>query len=292
MKANTASRTAQYMALFRALENARPRHKRLFSDPFAVHFLDKGLKFASRAAKWPVAAKFISRIIQRRIPGAYGSGLARTRYIDDLLQQTITAGVQQVIILGAGFDTRALRLGFLHNIPVIEIDHPDTARLKLNTLQQLGPLPANTHYLQIDFNTQSLEHLLLANHIDFNRPTTIIWEGVTNYLEAAAIDKTFALLQKFTAGSYIIFTYVDKQVLDDPSSFFGAQKLLNDLNEIEERWTFGFDPARLASYLQTYGCRLLQDAGAAGYREKYVPERKRLNKGYEFYRVAFALREQ
>lgn len=289
MKANTASRTAQYMALFRALEHRRPARKRLFTDPYAINFLDSQLKFVSRLSVIPFAQQIIANIIQQKLPGALASGIARTKYIDDLLLQTVQHGVQQVIILGAGFDTRALRLPFLKQLPVIEIDHPNTAALKTSTLRALpGQLPANIRYLQIDFNTQSLEALLQEHQVDVNIPTTIIWEGVTNYLTQEAIDHTFSILEKFIHGSYVIFTYVHKQVLEQPDTFFGATKLLKDLEDIEERWTFGFDPEDLSSYLNQFNYTLLEDAGAADYREKYIPERVSLLKGYEFYRLAFA----
>jgi methyltransferase (TIGR00027 family) len=289
MKANTASRTAQYMALFRALEHRRPAGKRLFNDPYAISFLDKQLKLACILSSLPFAHGIIAGIIQRKLPGALASGIARTKCIDDLLSKTIQHGVRQVIILGAGFDTRALRLPFLKQIPVIEIDHPNTAALKTATLHNLPPqLLSHIRYLQIDFNTQSLEDLLRDHQIDFHLPTTIIWEGVTNYLTQAAVDHTFSLLERFVHGSYVIFTYVHKQVLDTPASFFGATKLLQDLQDIEERWTFGFEPEELPAYLNGYNYHLLEDMGAKDYREKYVPERASLLKGYEFYRLAFA----
>lgn len=289
MKANTASRTAQYMALFRALEHRRPAHKRLFTDPYAIHFLDRKLKFVSRLSIIPFAHQLIAGIVQRKLPGALASGIARTKYIDDLLLQTMQHGVQQVIILGAGFDTRGLRLPFLKQWPVIEIDHPNTAALKTRTLNALpGQLPANIRYLQTDFNTQSLDALLQEHQVDMNIPTTIIWEGVTNYLTREAIDHTFSMLEKFIHGSYVIFTYIHKQVLEQPDTFFGAVKLLKDLDDIEEHWTFGFNPEELSNYLSRFNYTLLEDAGAAEYREKYIPERVALLKGYEFYRLAFA----
>ncbi|HUP10584.1 MAG TPA: SAM-dependent methyltransferase [Niastella sp.] len=215
------------------------------------------------------------------------SGIARTRYIDDLLLQTVQHNIQQVIILGAGFDTRALRLSCLSNIPVIEIDHPNTARKKTTILKRkLGTLPNHIHYWQIDFNKESLQELAAREKLDFSLPTTIIWEGVTNYLHAAAINNTFAFAQQFATGSYIIFTYVHQQVLKAPQNFFGATKLLKDLNALEERWTFGFHPEELSAYLQQYNYVLLEDSGASNYRDKYLPDRP--EKGYEFYRVAFA----
>ena len=289
MKEDRASRTAQYMALFRALETTRPADKRLFSDPYAIHFLDNSLKRAVKLSTFPFARKIIQRKIHKRIPGAFSSGLARTKYIDDLLKSTIQSGVQQVIILGAGFDTRALRLDFLKNIPVIEIDHPNTAKQKVGTLQTvLGKLPANVRYYHIDFNEQNLEDLAAQRNIDFSIPTTIIWEGVSNYLSEHAIDRTFGFVQKFSTGSFIIFTYIHQLVLDDPKAFFGGEKLLNDLAEIEERWTYGFDPDELPEYLKRYGLTVQEDLGAVEYRDRYIPDRP--ERGYEFYRTAIARR--
>ena len=284
VKANTASRTAQYMALYRAMETQRPRSKRLFTDPYAIHFLDRGYRWLCRAASFPPAEHLFYRIIQRRIPGSLASGLARTRYIDDLLEQAIGQGARQVILLGAGFDTRGLRLDCLKRLPVIEIDHPDTARRKRDIL----PPSPFINYIQLDFNRQDLDSLLRENLIDSRIPAVIIWEGVSNYLQQEAIDKTFAFSAKFPRGSFLLFTYIDKKVLEDPSSYFGAQRLLGDLDEIEEKWTFGFRPEELPAYLHSFSFSLREDKGAADYREQYLPERKHILQGYEFYRVAFA----
>lgn len=289
MKRDTPSKTAQYMALYRAMETRRPRGKRLFTDPYAIYFLDPGYRLLCRLVPFSPAERLFYRLIQRRIPGALASGLARTRLIDDLLCATIQQGIRQVIILGAGFDTRSLRLTALHDIPVIEIDHPDTARRKLQILRRhMVALPGNTRYLSIDFDKQSLEDLIHQQGIDLSIPTTLIWEGVTNYLQKSAIDAVFALAGRFAHGSFIIFTYVDKKVLEEPAAFFGAQRLLRDLDAIEERWTFGFRPEELPGYLSAQGCRLIRDSSAADYREQYIPERRKILKGYEFYRVAMA----
>jgi len=287
MKVDKTSRTAQYMAFFRALETKRKKSDKLFSDPFAMHFLDLRLKLAVRASTLPLFKSYLKKTIQRRIPGAYSSGLARTKYIDDLLEFTIKEGIKQLVILGAGFDTRASRLDCLQAIPVIEIDHPNTSNFKIDTYKgQIGHLPRNVTYCQVDFNKQSLDDLARKYHFDFTKPTTIIWEGVTNYLTADAIDQSFAFISKFSKGSFVIFTYVHKQVLDDPSLFIGGEKLVKDLESIEERWTFGFLPSELFDYLSNFGLTLVEDLGATEYRQKYLPER--VEKGYEFYRVAMA----
>jgi len=286
MKANKTSRTAQYMAFFRALETKR-KHDRLFSDPFAIHFLDSGLRFAVKVSNFPFVMAYLNKTIQKKIPGAYSSALARTKYIDDLLERTIKDDVEQVLILGAGFDTRASRLNCIQTIPVIEIDHPNTSGFKLNTFKKgIGQLPKNVTYCQIDFNQQSLDEVAGKYRFDFTKPTTIIWEGVTNYLTEDAINNTFAFLSKYPKGSYVIFTYVHRQVLDNPSSFAGGEKLLKDLEDIEERWTFGFYPEVLRGYLSKFGFTIMEDLGATEYRQRYLPERT--EEGYEFYRVAMA----
>jgi methyltransferase (TIGR00027 family) len=287
MKAGKTSRTAQYMALFRALETKRDAKDRLFSDPYAIHFLEAKLRFAAYMSKYPIVRNYISARIQDKIPGAFSSGIARTKYIDDLLQSTIADGVKQVIILGAGFDTRALRLDFLETIPVIEIDHPNTSNYKTAAYKnRIGDLSGKIAYYQIDFNKQSLEELAEQHHFDFTKPTTVLWEGVTNYLTEDAVRNTFAFISKFAKNSYVIFTYVHKKILEDPCSFLGGEKLLNDLDKLEEKWTFGFQPEELPGYLSQFNMLLLEDMGATEYRQKYLPNR--MESGYEFYRVAMA----
>jgi O-methyltransferase involved in polyketide biosynthesis len=134
-----------------------------------------------------------------------------------------------------------------------------------------------------------LEDLLRKEGVDISIQTTLIWEGVTNYLNQKAVDAVFMLAGQFPEESSVIFTYVDRKALEDPASFFGAERLLKDLDAIEERWTFGFHPEKLAGYLRPLGLELKKDLGAAQYREEYLPERKDILKGYEFYRVALAV---
>ncbi|NSL86432.1 SAM-dependent methyltransferase [Chitinophaga sp. Mgbs1] len=285
MKATATSKTAQYMALFRALETTRPKEKRLFTDNYAHLFLSGSLKIWAWLCRLSPVRTLAERIIRKKIPGAYTSGIARTRYIDDLLNDAVQHGVEQVMILGAGFDTRGFRLPSLGNVPVIEIDHPNTARFKLTKLRN-KKIPSRIRFYQIDFNKQSLDQLSAMHHFDFSRPTAVIWEGVTNYLSPEAIDNTFAFIRRFKSGSCIIFTYIDKKVLETPAAYTGGEKLLQDVSALEEKWTFGFRPEELKDYLLSFDLELLEDMGAAAYRQRYMPDRS--EEGYEFYRVAYA----
>jgi len=157
--------------------------------------------------------------------------------------------------------------------------------------ETMGQLPQNVSYLQIDFNRESLGNLARRHNLDSNISTTFVWEGVTNYLSQEAIDSTLEFIEKFTSPSYIIFTYIDRLVLDNPRAFIGTDKLFKNLGKNEERWTFGFRPAELSGYLARFHFTLLEDLGAEEYRSRYMADRKALSRGYEFYRVAYAMRE-
>ena len=291
MKAHTASRTAQYMALFRAIETPRPKSKRLFADPYAIKFLDRQLQLVVRIASIPVIGNFIPKLIHNRGVGAISSGIARTKYIDDLLEITIKEGSKQLIILGAGFDTRSIRLEFLQQIRTIEIDHPDTSNFKQKIFaNSIGNLSGNISFQQADFNKQTLDEIADNAKVDYTLPTTIIWEGVTNYLTQEAIDRTFEFTKRFTSPFYIIFTYIDKEVLDNPQQFRGTTKLFANLKNNEEQWTFGFTPRELPTYLDQFGLNLVEDLNATSYRLRYMPDRQSISEGYEFYRVAVARR--
>jgi len=290
MKVSKTSRTAQYMAFFRALETKRNENERLFSDPYAIHFIDSKLRLAVNLSPYSFFRKYISSIINKKIPGALSSGIARTKYIDSLLENAISKGVEQVIILGSGFDTRAVRLDFLKSIPVIEIDHPNTSNFKAEIYKKrIGKIPENVTFLQIDFNKEDLNQLAIKHNLDFSKPTAVIWEGVTNYLTEEAVKSTFSFISKFAHNSHIIFTYVHKDILQNPDSFLGGEKLLKDLENIEEHWTFGLFPEELPNFLNQFDIKLLEDLGADEYRKRFLADRS--EKGYEFYRTAIGIKD-
>src|SRR5262249_59412534 len=98
------------MALFRALETAEPPDRRLFADPFAAAFLSPVGRLVSGVARFGFARRMIVQVVDRIWPGARTSAIARTRLIDDALRRAIGDGAAQIVLLGAGFDSRAYRL--------------------------------------------------------------------------------------------------------------------------------------------------------------------------------------
>src|SRR6185503_12351306 len=164
------SRTAEYVAFYRALESAAPRERRLFEDSFALQFLRPALRRAIALSRVPLVGRLIPCYADRRMPGARTSAIARTRLIDDMLLKAVAGGAEQVVILGAGFDCRAYRLRALGSLPVFEVDHPATLASKLDRLRRLMPaLPPHVRFVGIDFDRQPLALALQSAGFDAGR---------------------------------------------------------------------------------------------------------------------------
>lgn len=289
MKEGQASRTAEYMALFRAIESSLPDDRRLFEDPFARRFLSPPLGVVATLCRLPGVADLLSRFLDRRWAGARSSAVARTRFIDDMIGTALARGIDQVVILGAGFDARAYRLRGPTNVTVFEVDHPDTLAKKQAVLERASlDVPSGVRFVGIDFKSADLERVMAAAGYSKLARTFILWEGVTNYLTEAAVDTTLRWCAQAATGSQLLFTYVHRAVLDDPRAFAGTEKLFATLKAAGEQWTFGLEPAHLTSFLKHRGLELEQDIGSAEYRARYLPQVSRIMRGYEFYRIAIA----
>jgi len=293
MKRGSASRTAEYMALFRALESVRPRSRQLFYDPLAIHFIAPRYRLAVGLARVPPMGAFLRAFIDWRWPGARTSGVARTRFIDDIAVEALGSGIEQVVILGAGYDARAYRLPSMAQSVVFEVDHPDTSAAKQRLVQaSLGVLPTHVRFVAIDFLFEPLPAKMDAAGFSSSRPTLFIWEGVTNYLSAAAVDVTLRWCAGAAPSSTVVFTYIDRKVLDHPESFGDTRELLARLRAAGEQWTFGLEPSGLASYLRERGLLLKNDVGATDYRARCFGLSSIRMRGYEFYRIATAQVQQ
>lgn len=289
MNSAHASRTAEYMALFRALESNAPARQRLFTDTFAQDFLSPSLRLLTRAARWRLPAQLISRLIDWRWPGARTSAIARTRFIDEAFLQAARENFEQFVILGSGYDARAYRLQEMQKKRVFEVDAPETLHEKQRVLSKMfSVLPAHVTFVAVDFTRQDLaEELRKAGFASAQR-TFFLWEGVTNYLTAEAVDAVFRFVSTIAPESRVLFTYVHRAILEQPATFAKTRSLARTLQQIGEPWTFGFDPAELPSYLEQRGLLLRTDTGSVEYRTRYLGPQARYLRGYAFYRLALA----
>jgi len=286
------SRTALAVTLWRARESSRSATSRLFEDALAPVFLDRRFRWALHLSRLPLVGALVPwSLIDGHWAGSRGTVAVRTRYIDDALSAALRRGVDQVVILGAGFDSRAYRIPGIDRTRVFEVDHPATQVEKKHAIaRRFRQLPPHVEFVSIDFSRDTLDTALLAAGFRASARTFFICEGVTHYLSAPDVDTLFRYVARNApVGSEMVFTYIHRTILDGTATFAGAGRTLDIVRRSGEPYTFGFDPAELPGYLAARDLELIEDVGAATYRERYLDPRGRGHEPLsEFQRAALA----
>src|SRR5262245_17823274 len=274
----SASRTAELVALYRAIESSRSAATRLFVDPLAPLFLRPRFRWALRASHIPaIGAAMPWSIVDGHWSGPRGTVAVRTRYIDDVLGAALRGGAEQVVILGAGFDCRAYRIPDIARTRVFEVDHPATQAKKTAVItRQLSAMPPHVTLVPADFSTDSLDTVMPRSGYRRDAVTLFICEGVTHYLSLEAVDTIFRhVVDNAPAGSQTVFTYIHRGLLDGSVSFAGGNDTLTTVRRVGEPYTFGFDPAALPRHLSPLGLEMIEDVGASQYRQPCLQARGR-----------------
>lgn len=294
MKGQQASRTAEYMAFFRALETLEPPARRLFTDPYAYALLSHPLREFAQMARFALLGSLVRTTLEFAWPYTRSSGVVRTRAIDDLVSDAITGGTGQLILLGAGFDSRAYRLQGVEKTAVFEVDHPATQQTKRERLGAFTrQLPANVQFLPVDFEKDNLEVRLIDGGFDPRKPTVVVWEGVVSYLTKPAVENTLVSLARLLAPqSHLIFTYMDQGALDGSKAFPGGRRWISWVRFSGEPFIFGLNPDTLAGTLRSFGFLLKSDACTEEIARGYCTPLGRKEPGSQAYRVAVAIRAE
>lgn len=237
--------TARGVALVRAIEMTRPQAERVSSDPYAHRFVNPLSVQGMRV----VAALGINRLTG--IDGMMNFAMAREQYIWDVMRRELAAGIEQIVILGAGFDTRSYRLPGAASKPVFEIDHPVTQEAKREALRGVvDPLPANVHFVGVDFDHDDLGERLRAAGYSESRRTLFVWQGVIVYLTRDGADATLAFIAKHSApGSLVVFDSMDTEALAGSTSI-GLRFFTTAMGE---KVTFGIGLGEIVRYLEDRG---------------------------------------
>jgi methyltransferase (TIGR00027 family) len=248
MSENQSSKSAEGVAMFRAIETEKPEDSRICYDPIARDLIPHNAAFA--LSKWVVT----SGLYEKMAPGAAAFIAVRERYIDDYLKTELDAGLGQVVILGAGFDTRAYRIAGIEKTRVFELDTPDTQEIKLDRIKKvINPLPAHVTFLPVDFNTQTLAECLQSSGYDEHLKTLFIWQGVTYFLTAEGVDNTLAFIASHSGpGSSVIFDYLYNEIFKDPNNSY-AKSLRQAAKISGESYMFGIDRGQIDPFLVQRG---------------------------------------
>jgi methyltransferase (TIGR00027 family) len=263
MKKKQASITAQGIAFVRMVESSKPEGERICYDPLARRLI-------SPAFYW--LGKLFINYAERKGPGVQAFLAIRCRYMDDYLQKCLTAGIEQLVILGAGLDSRAYRIkGLQGRVKVFEVDHPATQVVKLAKLKKiLGELPAHVTYVPIDFDVETLEKLSNCGY-QRQKKTLFIWEGVVYYLMAEAVDQTLSFVSKNSgAGSSIIFDYVYTSALTATDKRGEIARMQRTQRYTGEGLIFGIEKGQIEAFLQARGYAQITNMTSAGLKKAYL----------------------
>ena len=202
----------------------------------------------------------------------------------------LSNGVRSVVILGAGFDSRAYRLPGADAVIVFEVDHPSVQDLKRSRLRRhLGTLPSHVRFVPIDFDTQDLAVALAAAGYEPATRTLFMWEGVSQYVSRAALEGTLDYVSGTAPGNQLVFSYVVQRFIDDRSAYPELSPLWDTMRTGDEPlWKCGLDPEHLADTLSRFSLRLREDIGAPEHRTRYLIPKGRSLKVCDIERIAVA----
>jgi methyltransferase (TIGR00027 family) len=248
MNPKEPSRTALMIARQRAAHQVLD-HGSILSDPFALKILLEDEKNVLQFANaHPLAS--IGRLITA----------ARSRIAEDALAKAVARGVLQVVILGAGLDTFALRNPHgARPIRIYEVDHPATQEWKRQRLAEAQiALPPWLVLVPVDFERDDVGEKLAAAGFQRNSPAFFTWLGVVPYLTQDAIDRTLDYIRSIQS-SEVVFDYVEA-----PEAFSEELRPLvtertEQLKKIDERWVSRFEPAGMAAILRSHGFCAIED---------------------------------
>jgi methyltransferase (TIGR00027 family) len=250
-----SSRTAGFTCMYRAASYRETNSLYKSDDYIAPKLLPHFIKFIVNHRLISFQWSFFPK-------GIYEYVIARTKYIDRIFKEEIEKGIDQILILGAGFDSRAIRFENMNNTTTFfELDSHHTQEAKIKQFKQRGiPLPGKTVYIPIDFNIDSMSDKILKNGFDPDKKTLFLLEGLLMYLETGAVNELFTLLSKLSSpGSSVIFDYIYASVLRRENIYYGEKSIYNKVNSVKESWQFGIEKGEIGNFVNQFNFNLIEN---------------------------------
>jgi methyltransferase (TIGR00027 family) len=207
--------------------------------------------------------------------GIYEYVIARTKYIDAVFRQALAEQFDQVLIFGAGFDTRAIRFqDAIGNTRVFELDVPVTQQAKIRQYQkQRLVVPPNLKFIAIDFDKDSLSTKLNEAGFYKQQRTLFMLEGLVMYLQPESVDATFQTIRDYAGkGSRVVFDYIYASVLRNEGIYYGEKGIVQTVSGAGEQWHFGIEKGLIEQFLARYTLQLIDHKDAKDLEEAYFSD--------------------
>ncbi len=264
----TTSRTAEWTCVSRAASSLESDSHYRSDDQVARLLVPTLLRILLHI---PLVRRLYSRILAPK--GIYEYTIARTKYIDGVFQEALAEGFDQILIMGAGFDTRAIRFQ-AEGTKIFELDAPITQQAKLEQYQKRGlSIPENVAFIAIDFDKESLPEKLEAAGFVQGGKSLFLLEGVLMYLQPASVDETFRVMETFAGpGSEVVFDYVRGSVLRQAGTCYGEREIVETVAKAGEQWHFGIEEGELERFLEPYGLQVKEHLDAQDLERAYFTD--------------------
>lgn len=253
------SETASFAALRRAIAHKEFNNPILGPDYLAEYFLETP---AILLIKFKLTRNMIKNRLDRFLPGLYEYVIARTAFFDRIFSDALKKGIPQIMLLGAGYDSRAYRFASLNTATqIIELDIAPTQNRKKECLQKANiDIPNRVAFVPIDFNQDSLKYKLIGAGYDEHKETLFLWEGVTYYLDPSSVDGTLEFVsQNSHPESAIAFDYAMTISSENIDNYFGVKEFTQTMQEhhADEELMFSIDEGKTESYLEARGLKII-----------------------------------
>lgn len=269
MEVNKASRTAEIMARHRAAELRFPEDQRVCNDPYAIYFVDEAVR---KALKRPLRSMLIRIWLSWRFPGVHNGIISRVRYMDDCVARCLQTGMQQMVIIGAGYDTRAYRFnGLSEKVTVFELDHPATQKAKKEKIAEIfGTPPGHVTHIPIHLDKDSISEKLSAGGYDRTKTTLFIMEGLSMYLPPPFVDNILTFIKNTSGpGSWITLDYLPPSMIDGTIQVKEGKNMIKGVNRWGEPFRFGLRHEEAEAFLSSRGFCHIHTANAPELKASY-----------------------
>ena len=239
------------------------------------------LRLVPPVARLGTRIALFRRIVRDRLapPGMYDYVIARTRSIDDAFA-AVAPNIEQVVIFGAGYDSRAIRFAdALRGARVFELDAPRPQADKVRGLARRGiTVPANVAFVPVDFAATTAAEALATARFAPGASTLYLLEGLTQYLDVPAVDATFGFIGASAGpGSRVVFDYALASVIRGELDTYGEAGMMRSLARSGEPWRFGIEEGCVGEFLAPFGLAVVDEADAAELERRYLGGRHRVN---------------
>jgi methyltransferase (TIGR00027 family) len=253
------SETAIFGALYRAVANKEFKDERIGSDYLAEYLLPPHFRFLVKFRKIRTNVK---RKSDRFTPGMYEYMIARTVFFDNAFTEALNNNVRQIVLLGAGYDTRAYRFREVsQTTKILELDIVTTQNRKKKCLKKARiPIPKHVTLVPINFNEDSLETVLETAGYENHVKTLFIWEGVSYYLEPESVDATLEFFTKSSNHESIIaFDYAISISEENLNNYYGVKEFSQTWRKYRSNEPFRFciDEGEIESFLAQRGLHIV-----------------------------------